>query len=409
MICLFEDDLAEGFYPLTETRHVADLLVGCLTLRDRWHIRTGDFDGALHVRSALRPMYRAFGERFDDLTGDVLFVNPRCVPTGQQLQDFPQGGRWLLLQGETVVAARLTSADVKLLDLTADALRFDAVSDLPVHRTDGIVEYRHLWDLIEDNGEQIRRDVADALCSDIVSIDRSDVATGYVHVVEPEQLFVGRNVSLAPGVVIDAAEGPVVLGDDVRVMANSVIRGPGFIGRGSTIKVAAKIYEYTSIGPGCKVGGEVENTIMIGFSNKQHDGFLGHSYLGRWVNLGADTNTSDLKNTYGTIRVTLRGQSIDTDTMFVGSLIGDHVKTAINTMLNTGTVIGVGANVFVAGFPPKEIAPFDWGGGGHGRFELERALTLAEQVMARRGVTCTNAERELLSQLWHRGAGTKGR
>jgi UDP-N-acetylglucosamine diphosphorylase/glucosamine-1-phosphate N-acetyltransferase len=166
------------------------------------------------------------------------------------------------------------------------------------------------------------------------------------------------------------------------------------------VKVGAKIYGDTSIGPLCKVGGEIENSIVLGFSNKQHDGFLGHSYLGAWVNLGADTNTSDLKNNYGNVRVQLGGEAIDTGRMFLGALIGDHAKTGINTMLNTGTIVGVSANVFGAGFPSKSIAPFSWGGAeGYQRFEIDKAIELARTVMARRNVTFTDADETLLRTL----------
>jgi UDP-N-acetylglucosamine diphosphorylase/glucosamine-1-phosphate N-acetyltransferase len=148
------------------------------------------------------------------------------------------------------------------------------------------------------------------------------------------------------------------------------------------------------------VGGEIENSIMLGYSNKQHDGFLGHSYLGRWVNLGADTNTSDLKNNYGTIRVTLNGEEVNTGRMFLGSLIGDHSKTGINTMLNTGSIIGVAANIFGGGFPPKSIPSFSWGGSdGFETFRLDRALELARTVMGRRKVEFTDADARLLRML----------
>jgi UDP-N-acetylglucosamine diphosphorylase/glucosamine-1-phosphate N-acetyltransferase len=213
----------------------------------------------------------------------------------------------------------------------------------------------------------------------------------------------GPGSVLKPGAVVDASAGPVIIGSGVEVMPNAVIEGPCFIGRGSRIKIGGKIYGQTSIGPQCKVGGEVECSIILGYVNKQHDGFLGHSYLGRWVNLGADTNTSDLKNNYGAVRVTLEGREIDTGRTFLGSLIGDHAKTGINTMLNTGSAVGVAANVFGGGFPSKSIPAFAWGGfDRESVYRLDDALDVARKVMARRGVEMTPADETLLRYLFGR-------
>src|SRR5690606_16982746 len=186
--------------------------------------------------------------------------------------------------------------------------------------------------------------------------------------------------------------------------ANAVSEGPCFIGDHSVIKIGAKSYGQTAIGRWCKVGGEVENSIILGYSNKQHDGFLGHSCLGAWVNLGADTNTSDLKNNYGSVRVLLNGREVNSGRMLLGSLIGDHSQTGINTMLNTGTVIGVSANIFGGGFPPREIPSFAWGGsGGFEPFRPEKAIELARTVTARRGIDFTDADKRLLMQVWEGG------
>ena len=243
------------------------------------------------------------------------------------------------------------------------------------------------------------------LAEDAARLSPTELPTASgAHVVNPGNIIAGTGCSIKPGVVLDASRGPIILGNNVEVMANAVVVGPCFIGDHSTIKIGAKIYEKTSIGAWCKVGGEVEGSIILGFSNKQHDGFLGHSYLGQWVNLGADTNTSDLKNNYGQVRVTFPWGQVNSGTMFLGSLIGDHSKAGINTMLNTGTVIGVGANVFGGGFPSKSIPSFAWGG-SHGFVEYDRdkAIQTARTVMLRRKITMTDAEEALLRSIGHHG------
>ena len=201
--------------------------------------------------------------------------------------------------------------------------------------------------------------------------------------------------------MLDAEKGPIVIGANVRIFPNAVIEGPAFVGGGSLIKIGAKIYENTSIGPMCKVGGEVEGSILHGFANKQHDGFLGHAYLCPWVNLGADTNNSDLKNNYGSVRVTINGTEVDSGSLFVGVIMGDHAKSAINTMFNTGTVVGVGSNVFGAGFPPKYIPAFSWGGAeGIETYAIDKCIDVARKVMLRRNQTLTSAGEALLRHVF---------
>ncbi|MBI3004934.1 MAG: transferase, partial [Ignavibacteriales bacterium] len=204
------------------------------------------------------------------------------------------------------------------------------------------------------------------------------------------------------GVVIDTEDGPVIIGKNVKVFPNATIIGPVFIGDNSWIKVGAQIYENTSIGPVCKVGGEVEETIIHSYSNKQHAGFLGHSYIAPWVNLGADTNNSDLKNNYGNVKVYVNGQQVDTGLQFVGLTMGDHSKAAINSMFNTGTVVGVCSNIFGFGFPPKYVPSFSWGAAGETftTFSIDKAIEVARRVMARRKIELTATEEKLFRKIF---------
>ena len=405
MICFFEDRLALHFNPVALTRHVGELLVGSMTLRQRACRLLDDNDVILHGRRYIRTYYEQLGEPTRIPTGHVdpiLFLNARVPLEPGITERFPADGNWILRSGESIIAASLAPDLARTLDLDSDALDFSNLEGV-AHVDADIAIPEYLWDLIGITGRLIDSDAAT-----LVSEAEGSAWPG-VHLVAPERIMLGAGSRLHPGVVIDASRGAVIIGPDVTIMPNAVVEGPCSIGTGSTIKIGAKIYGHTSIGPWCKVGGEVENSIILGYSNKQHDGFLGHSYLGRWVNLGADTNTSDLKNNYGSIRVTLNGDPVDTGRMFLGSLVGDHAKTGINTMLNTGTVIGVAANIFGGGFPPKVIPSFSWGGAdGFVEFDTDKGIELARRVMARRNVAFTPADEEILRHIASRGFGIAG-
>lgn len=235
-----------------------------------------------------------------------------------------------------------------------------------------------------------------------------ELLPGHVFALNVDRILIGRNLVCAPGIVLDASKGPIIIESDVHIMAHSFIQGPCHIGKGSIIKAGAQIYSGTVIGPMCKIGGEVEQSIFHGYANKQHQGFVGHSYCGEWVNLGAMTTTSDLKNTYGEIDVFLRGKKVQTGLRFLGALIGDHTKTAIGTCLSTGTVIGISSSIHDIGeFPPKDIPSFSWGtkksneGTSH-VYALDKALGIAEIVMKRREKTMTPAQKQLFMQEFER-------
>ncbi len=267
---------------------------------------------------------------------------------------------------------------------------------LPKIEIEGAITLRYLWDAIKHNPKAIEDDL---LSWPQVHPVESDYPGA--HFLNVGSIVIGRDVKIYPGVVIDAEEGPVIIGNGVKILPNSVIIGPCFIGDNSTIKAGAKIYEGTSIGETCKVGGEVEATIIHALSNKQHEGFLGHSYIGEWVNLGADTNNSDLKNTYENIKMNLEGRIIDSGSMFLGLLCGDHTKTAINTSFTTGTVAGVCGILVHDGTLPSVIPSFAWTGRKNSPvYKLDKALDVARRVMARRGKELL-PEEELLLRLEH--------
>jgi len=220
---------------------------------------------------------------------------------------------------------------------------------------------------------------------------------------------IGEGTKVKPGVVLDAENGPIYIGSNATIFSNAVIEGPAFVGDRSLIKIGAKIYENTSIGEVCKVGGEVEGSIIHSYSNKQHDGFLGHAYLGMWVNLGADTNNSDLKNNYGNVKMVIDGKAVDTGSMFMGLVMGDHSKSSINTMFNTGTVVGVSSNVYGSGFPPKAVPSFAWGGGGElTTYEIGKAIDVARRVMGRRKMELSPVEEAVLRHVFEQTKNERG-
>ena len=400
MIVLFEDTGARGFEPVALTRHLSHLLVGSFALRTRVDRHFPGEEHTLHGRRQIMRYHGAKGEHVAMPATEALFINARALVTADVASALREPGEWILRQGDDVVAARLESTSIAMLEWDEDALDFSALSSVPARSITDVKLYGYLWDMIADNGERLVSDFAER----DARID--GVVMQGAMLVDEESIVLEEGAIVRTGAILDASSGPIVIERGVEIMPAAVIEGPCFIGLGSRVKIGAKIYGQTSIGPACKVGGEIENSILIGYSNKQHDGFLGHSYLGAWVNLGADTNTSDLKNNYGPIRVTLGGAEVDTGRMFLGALIGDHSKTGINTMLNTGTVVGVAANIFGGGFPPKSIPSFAWGGSdGFETFRLDRALELARTVMTRRSVAFTDADEEILSWI----AGGEGR
>ncbi len=251
----------------------------------------------------------------------------------------------------------------------------------------------YLWDAIYFNGDAINDDSRFYENQ----IDFSDLKKNGVHLINESSIKIAKNTKISPGVVIDASDGYVIIDDGVSIMPNAVILGPCYIGKNSSIKIGAKIYANNSFGEFCKVGGEIESTIIQSFSNKQHDGFLGHSFISEWVNLGANTNNSNLKNTYSQIKVRFPKQEINTGKMFLGLLCGDHTKTAINTSFNTGTVSGIAAIIIADGMLPNYIPSFAWRGTKDcSHYKFEKAIDVAKIVMARRNKSLTNEEIELL-------------
>ena len=394
-LCIFEDEGFANLFPLTYLRPVYELRCGIQTLREKIVRHYPDRSLTLLCRDYLADVVKEEnpGIAVNTLPGDrYLFVNGRVLFSGELHQKIDLEAEKVYLSGNTVVAAVVMGDHLDALRARiGEPLRRQDFGNLPEEEVDATI-LNYSWDFVHHNPDEI--------VADFRYFNRGGIIEGKVYeqvsLLEKSNIYVGEGAVLKPGVILDAEDGPIFIEEGAKILHNATIIGPAYVGRKSAIKVGAKIYEGTSIGEVSKIGGEVEESIIHSYSNKQHDGFLGHAYLGQWVNLGADTNNSDLKNNYGTVKVYVNGKQIDSGSMFVGATIGDHSKTGINTMLNTGTVIGVFANVYGGDFPPKFIPSFAWGGSaGFVEHQFDKALATARSVMKRRDKTITPALEKL--------------
>ncbi|HVP58163.1 MAG TPA: putative sugar nucleotidyl transferase [bacterium] len=406
-LVIFEDHRFADLYPMTLTRPVFDLVCGIQTLGQKLGIdlakaRAGGLSGSplgLHARQYLAAADRPFVTSYAALFRDselITLVNGRLISCESILARLDPARPGKYVCGSTVVAATVSRAFAERLDKLAGLPLDDGVfRDLPSTEVDACV-INYPWDLVNSNGTEIAHDFA-RLGGGRIGL----TPPPGVHLVNDGAMRIARDASLAPGVVIDASRGPVNIESGVVIMANASLQGPLHIGAGTVVKMGARLYGDTSIGPVCRVGGEVAESIIQGYSNKQHDGFLGHSYVGEWVNLGAGTNTSDLKNNYSTVRVPIGGKLVDSGGLFAGLYIGDHAKSGIGTTFNTGSVVGVSSNIYGADYPTKYIPSFVWGGGSEfAEHRLAAALETAKRVMERRGKTFGARERSVFASVY---------
>jgi UDP-N-acetylglucosamine diphosphorylase/glucosamine-1-phosphate N-acetyltransferase len=420
-LCLFEDEAVSGLRPLTETRPAYALRLGMrsilATARDAF---TPDAL-TLHTRPPVAAVtVQTFPEvpvnRLPD--DDVLFVNGRFVAhadaavTPIRKHAESGGDARVFLHDDTVVAAWVPNAEAHFPeDLLAEGpLSAELFSNLPATSLDTARLVHRPWHLLDGLADTLERDAAaHTTPPDTPSLPDRDHASVHdsVATVHPEAVHLGTAATVKPGAVLNAENGPIVLGNDAVIHEQAVLKGPCYVGPKSHIKGGADI-ETAAFGYWCKVGGEVHDTVIHSLSNKAHPGFLGDAYLGRWCNLGADTNTSNLKNDYSDVSAYAPDEDafVDTGRQFAGLFMGDHSKCGINTMFNTGTVVGTFCNLYGGDFPPRYVPPFSWGGPDTGftTYRLQKALAVAERVMARRDTDLTDADRALLSGLYDRTA-----
>ncbi len=395
-ILYFEDTATHHLLPLTWLRAPFELLCGRDRLIDKVRRHVGPRVVRLLLRELVTPVV---GGRtaLDEVDPGVewCLLNARVLITGHTQLPAP-GVCWR--QGEQVVAIGIARDDVDRLprDLceNADALaalRARCSEETPPPQVSLV---RYPWEPALLNEQLLLRELAGG------RMRPGGPAAPGVHLVHAERIHIDPSARIKPGAVLDADEGPIHVGAETLVESNAVIQGPCYVGPRSIVRPGTVLRGGVTIGPVCKVGGEIEASIILGYSNKQHDGFLGHSYVGAWVNLGADTITSDLKNTYGLVRVDLNGVSTDTGQQLVGSIIGDHAKTGIGTILPTGCIVGVAANVFTRETVPKFVPSFAWMADGQlERCRTDKAVEIARAVMGRRDITLSADEEQLLRRV----------
>ncbi len=394
-IILFEDVGCLDLQPLTSWRSVFELRLGRRTLfeeigyvlkRPVSGIWTRDWMAAVAAERCRVPVNNCAN------AGDVL-VNGRWLPDGPVT--FPPAPCVGRVDGTVafIVCDQPLAGKLGALDLLNDDRCAAALDGVPAVETGGRV-VRYPWDMIADLSRWLTGEWCDADASVEIELDTR------VTLAARDRIHIGERATVHPTASIDASGGPVFISHDVTIGAQAVIEGPVYLGPGTCINPRAWLHGGNAIGPVCKVGGEIDGCIICGYSNKQHDGFLGHAYVGCWVNIGAGTNNSDLKNTYGSIRVPVNGVPVDTGQQFFGAMIGDHAKLGINTTLATGAVVGFGAVAATAKVLPKYLPAFSWQTDDRAeRGDLSKLIEVAATVMQRRQVTMTHAEAALFREL----------
>lgn len=381
---LFDSASRNNLLPLTFTRPAADIRIGILTIREKWELFLNTKTSSL-TESYLSHKYPMVKAETNVLVNGSICPNPLLVAEIKKLKEGQA-----IIKEDTIIAMCLNAVSLEnIADGNEDMEMFETETEfMKVHNT---------WDVFNFNDQAIKDDFA------ILTKGRkSQPISSTNRCVKPENIFIeeGAKVEFA---ILNASEGPIYIGKDAEVMEGSKIRGSFALCEHAVLKMDAKIYGPTTIGPYSKVGGEVTQSVIFGYTNKAHDGFLGHSVLGEWCNLGADTNTSNLKNTYEEVKLWSYAEDcfVQTGLQFCGTIMGDHSKCGINTMFNTGTVIGVNANVFGSGFQRNFVPSFSWGG-THGLidYDLKKAVKTAEIVFARRNKPFDKVEKSILSEIF---------
>jgi UDP-N-acetylglucosamine diphosphorylase/glucosamine-1-phosphate N-acetyltransferase len=387
----------ENLLPLTFTRPTGDLRVGILTIREKWEKSFNQKSYSL-TEGYLEGKFSACPE-----SGPGLYINGSVLPDEKLNAAIRQLGALQSLTANGLLIAFKTEKG----HLNYENFEAIAKSFAPVNYPHPFLSIAHTWDIFKLNGEALKADF------ELLTKGRKSGALSSTNMVigPAENVFIEAGGKVEAS-VLNATTGPIYIGVDAEIMEGCTVRGPLALCEHSALKMAAKVYGPTTLGPHCKAGGELNNVIFFGYSNKAHDGFLGNSVIGEWCNLGADTNNSNLKNNYGNADVfSYRdGKAIDTGLVFCGLVMGDHSKCGINTMFNTGTVVGVSANIFGGDFPPKFIPSFSWGGAQWLRtFTFDKALEVAARMMERRGLKPTDADIKILQTVFEREAKYRGK
>lgn len=366
--------------PLTLTKPIAHLRIGISTILEKWN---GFSNQEVQVKTCA-PFLSDFDTWRATEKETYIFINSSLIPTQdlcKKLQSLKNGQS--LYQGGKLLASCTTIGDGGFEE--------------EIQYAEKLIQVERPWDIFSLNAEVLAQDF-----ETISKNRRSESLSDSNKLIGPkDQLFIEEGAKVE-GAILNTSSGPIYIGSNAEIMEGSVVRGGLALCHNAVLKLSTKIYGATTIGPYCKVGGEVNNSVLQGYSNKGHDGFLGNSVIGEWCNLGADTNTSNLKNNYGEVQVyNYQAEDyIKSGLQFLGLIMGDHSKCGINTMFNTGTVVGVFANIFGSGFPPKYIPSFSWGGSeGFSCYRLDKALEVAKIVMNRRNVSLSKKDESILNYI----------
>jgi UDP-N-acetylglucosamine diphosphorylase/glucosamine-1-phosphate N-acetyltransferase len=376
--------------PLSYTRSVADMRIGILTIKEKWERYFGQSVSIL-TEEYLQPKYGALNHN-----AETLFIASNIVPTPQlsaeiQVLTLESG----ISFSEKSIAFKTTTAFFDIASIESFLKNLSC--------TPSVVDVQFIESpsaIFKYNGQEIENDFK------LLTVGRVSKALSPTNTLigPPDKLFIEED-AVVEASILNTNTGYIYIGHEAEIMENCAVRGPLALCEHAGLKMSAKIYGATTIGPHCKVGGEVNNAVFFAYSNKGHDGFIGNSVIGEWCNLGADTNNSNLKNNYGDVDVWsyVTEKYEDTGMQFHGLIMGDHAKSGINTMFNTGTVVGVSANVFGSNFPPKFIPSFSWGGAEWLRtFTFEKSLEVAERMMERRGIKLSEADIAILKEVFER-------
>ena len=378
---LFDGAVRNSLLPFTYTRPVADIRIGILTIREKWEQRLGTTATTL-TEEYLEEKYPMVEMEENVMINASFLPNDTLIELVENLSK-----NQAIFKGDEVIAF-YTSEEQDEVDFeTYEQIEFE----------EDVIQIQHTWELFSLNEQALQEDF------DYLTEGRtSQKIPDGVQTVNPENIFIepGATVHFSS---LNAEKGPIYIGNDALVMEGALIRGPFAMCEDSVVKMGAKIYGATTIGPACKVGGELNNVVMFANSSKGHDGYLGNAVLGEWCNLGADTNNSNLKNNYAEVRVwdyeTKRFAK--TGLQFCGLMMGDHSKCGINTMFNTGTVVGVSANIYGSNFPRNYIPSFSWGGAaGFTTYQIDKVLETVKLVMARKNVEMDEVEAQILTDVF---------
>jgi UDP-N-acetylglucosamine diphosphorylase/glucosamine-1-phosphate N-acetyltransferase len=378
---LFDGTVRNALLPFTFTRPVADIRIGIVTIREKWEKYLGYTTTTL-TEEYLMDKFPMVEMEENVMINASFLPNPILVEMIQNLKP-----NQAVVFAEDIIAFFTNN--------TQDEFDFEQFELLPFEGE--LFRIEHTWDIFAKNDRAIREDF------ELLTADRtSQSIPKSVNVIAPENIFIEEGAQLE-FVTLNASTGPIYIGKNSEIMEGSVIRGPFALCESGRVKLATKVYGATTVGPHAVIGGEVNNSVLFGYSNKGHDGFLGNSVLGEWCNIGADSNNSNLKNNYEEVRLWSYETEgfAKTGLQFCGLMMGDHSKCGINTMFNTGTVVGVSANIFGAGFPRNFVPSFSWGGAaGFSTYLTEKAFQTAKIVMARRNVEFTDQEAAILSHVF---------